>query len=107
MEVLTKTQTAFRFSPELLSSMKRVAHKQSLSLNAFVEKEMQKIIDRELGLPRLPREFFDSSRVLEKYAMSGGQPSDRNYGLDSCKEAAMDKDVLYEALMEKYGEGIR
>ncbi|MBR4735012.1 MAG: hypothetical protein IK052_02860 [Bacteroidales bacterium] len=102
MEVLTKTQTAFRLSPELLAGMKRVARKRSLSLNAFVEKEMQKIIDREFGLPRLPREFFDSSQVLEKYAMSGGQPS-----LDSCKEAAMDKDVLYEALMEKYGEGIR
>ena len=57
MEVLTKTQTAFRLSPELLAGMKRVARKRSLSLNAFVEKEMQLIVKRELELPKLPPDF--------------------------------------------------
>lgn len=101
-----KVQTAFRFSPGLVDRMKRAAKKQNKSLNAFVEDEMEKVVGREVEFPKLPADFFEKAKELEKWSI-GGELDPRYHGLSAAEQAELDKEILYEALMEKYAEGIR
>ena len=103
---MTRIQTAFRLKPELLNNLKWMAKKRGTSLNSLVEEEMERLVNREQALPKLPKEFFERSKELEVFAC-GGPLQERYRGLDAAGQAAMDKEVLLEALMEKYGEGIR
>ena len=106
MMAQTKVQTAFRFSQGMLDRMKWAAKKQNKSLNAFVEDVMEKAVGRAEEFPKLPKEFFAKSKELESWAV-GGELDPRYKGLTGAEQAELDKQIKYEYLMEKYGEGIR
>jgi len=106
MPQTAKVQTAFRFSQGLIDRMKWAAKKQNKSLNAFVEDEMEKVVGRDVRFPKLPKEYFEKSKELESWAI-GGELDPRYKGLTASEQAELDKQIKYEYLMEKYGEGIR
>ncbi len=104
MRTAERVQTAFRFDARLLERMKREAKKQNKTLNSFVEETMEEKVGRELEFPKLPKDF-KASEEAKSFAI-GGQLPERYRGLSAAEQADMDKEVLYEALMEKYGESI-
>lgn len=101
-----KVQTAFRFSQGLIERMKWAAKKQNKSLNTFVEEQMEKVVGRDVQFPKLQEDFFEKSKELEIWAI-GGEPDPMYKGLSGAEQAQLDKQIKYEFLMEKYGEGIR
>lgn len=98
----SKIQTAFRFDPGLLDRMKRAAKKEKKSLNSYVEDVMEENVGREVVFPKLPKEFFEKSKELERWAV-GGKLDPRYEGLSASEQAALDKVIKYERLKEKYG----
>ena len=95
MEVAIRTQTAFRLKNSLLERLKWNAKKAGKSLNSYVEEELEKTVGKEMEFPKLPASFFEQANDLEQYAIQG------------CKlpGSYTDKELLTEALLEKYGEG--
>ena len=60
-------------------------------------------VGRELVFPKLPPEFFEKARELDRFAIKGKLPKEYE-GLNSFEQAEMDKKLLMDALWEKYGE---
>ena len=94
MAEVTRIQTAFRFPPELLEKMKRMAKRNGQSLNAYAET----IFERETRLewPVLPKDLKVSDEILQ---MNGCI----KWGKPTKEELAADPKLAY--LWEKYGKG--
>jgi len=103
METVARTQTAFRIKDSLLERVKWQAKKEHKSVNAFVEETLEEKVGTELVFPKLPPEFFEKAKELDRFAIKGKLPVDYN-GLNAAGQAEMDKMVLMDALCDKYGE---
>ena len=62
MAEVTKIQTAFRFPPELLEKMKKMAKRNGQSLNAYVESLFER--ETRIKLPKLPKDYKVSEDIL-------------------------------------------
>lgn len=102
METEARTQTAFRLKDSLLERLKWRAKREKKSLNAFVEEVLEEKVGRELVFPKLPPEFFEKSKELERFALKGTKLSKEYEGLDASEYPEMDKRLLADALYEKY-----
>ena len=102
METEARTQTAFRLKDGLLERLKWQAKREKKSLNAFVEEVLEEKVGRELVFPKLPPEFFEKSKELERFALKGTKLSKEYEGLDASEYPEMDKRLLADALYEKY-----
>ena len=102
METVARTQTAFRLKDSLLERLKWQAKREKKSLNAFVEEVLEEKVGRELVFPKLPPEFFEKSKELERFALKGTKLSKEYEGLDASEYPEMDKRLLADALYEKY-----
>lgn len=103
METVPRTQTAFRLKDTLLERLKWQAKKEHKSLNTLVEETLEDRWGRELVFPKLPPEFFEQAKELDRFALKGKLPKEYE-GLDASDQVEMDKQILLEALLEKYGE---
>lgn len=97
-----KTQTAFRLKDSLLERMKWNARREHKSLNAYVEDLLEEQVGREVVFPKLPPEFFEKSKELERFALKGTKLPKEYEGLDASEYPEMDKRLLADALYEKY-----
>lgn len=97
-----KTQTAFRLKDSLLERMKWNARREHKSLNAYVEDLLEEQVGREVVFPKLPPEFFEKSKELERFAQKGTKLSKEYEELDASEYPEMDKRLLADALYEKY-----
>ena len=102
METVARTQTAFRLKDGLLERLKWQAKREKKSLNAFVEEVLEEKVGRELVFPKLPPEFFEKSKELERFALKGTKLPKEYEGLDASEYPDMDKRLLADALYEKY-----
>ena len=102
METVARTQTAFRLKDGLLERLKWQAKREKKSLNAFVEEVLEEKVGRELVFPKLPPEFFEKSKELERFALKGTKLPKEYEGLDASEYPEMDKRLLADALYEKY-----
>ena len=102
METEARTQTAFRLKDGLLERLKWQAKREKKSLNAFVEEVLEEKVGRELVFPKLPPEFFEKSKELERFALKGTKLPKEYEGLDASEYPEMDKRLLADALYEKY-----
>ena len=102
METEARTQTAFRLKDSLLERLKWRAKREKKSLNAFVEEVLEEKVGRELVFPKLPPEFFEKSKELERFALKGTKLPKEYEGLDVSEYPEMDKRLLADALYEKY-----
>ena len=102
METIARTQTAFRLKESLLERLKWQAKREKKSLNAFVEEVLEEKVGREVVFPKLPPEFFEKSKELERFALKGTKLSKEYEGLDASEYPEMDKRLLADALYEKY-----
>ena len=102
METVARTQTAFRLKDGLLERLKWQAKREKKSLNAFVEEVLEEKVGRELVFPKLPPEFFEKSKELERFALKGTKLPKEYEGLDASEYPEMDKRLLEDALYEKY-----
>ena len=102
METEARTQTAFRLKDGLLERLKWQAKREKKSLNAFVEEVLEEQVGREVVFPKLPPEFFEKSKELERFALKGTKLSKEYEGLDASEYPEMDKRLLADALYEKY-----
>ncbi len=102
METEARTQTAFRLKDSLLERMKWNARREHKSLNAYVEDLLEEQVGREVVFPKLPPEFFEKSKELERFALKGTKLSKEYEGLDASEYPEMDKRLLADALYEKY-----
>ena len=102
METVARTQTAFRLKDSLLERLKWRAKREKKSLNAFVEEVLEEKVGRELVFPKLPPEFFEKSKELERFALKGTKLPKEYEGLDASEYPEMDKRLLADALYEKY-----
>ena len=102
METVARTQTAFRLKDSLLERLKWQAKREKKSLNAFVEEVLEEQVGREVVFPKLPPEFFEKSKELERFALKGTKLSKEYEGLDASEYPEMDKRLLADALYEKY-----
>jgi len=102
METEARTQTAFRLKDSLLERLKWQAKREKKSLNAFVEEVLEEKVGRELVFPKLPPEFFEKSKELERFALKGTKLPKEYEGLDASEYPEMDKRLLADALYEKY-----
>ena len=102
MEAEARTQTAFRLKDSLLERLKWQAKREKKSLNAFVEEVLEEKVGRELVFPKLPPEFFEKSKELERFALKGTKLPKEYEGLDASEYPEMDKRLLADALYEKY-----
>ena len=66
METVPRTQTAFRLKDTLLERLKWQAKKEHKSLNTLVEETLEDRWGRELVFPKLPPEFFEQAKELER-----------------------------------------
>ena len=57
-----RIQTAFRFTPELLTRIRHSARKEGLSVNRYVEKELDKAT--ELVFPKYPPDMEADEGIL-------------------------------------------
>lgn len=57
-----RIQTAFRFTPELLTRIRHSARKEGLSVNRYVEQVLEK--STELVFPKLPEVFRIDDDIL-------------------------------------------
>jgi hypothetical protein len=103
MMAVPRTQTAFRLKDSLLERMKWRAKRENKSLNALVEEILDEQFGREIVFPKLPPEFFEQAKELERFVIKDAKLSDRYKGLDASEQAALDKVIKYEYLAEKYG----
>ena len=62
MAEVTRIQTAFRFPPELLEKMKKMAKRNGQSLNAYVESLFER--ETRIKLPKLPKDYRVSEDIL-------------------------------------------
>lgn len=88
-----RIQTAFRFTPELVSRLKRQAQRKHQSLNAYVED----ILDRETRVewPKIPKDYQISEEIKSMV------------GCIKLKEPSaedLQKDPKLAYLWEKYGQ---
>ena len=102
METEARTQTAFRLKDSLLERLKWQAKREKKSLNAFVEEVLEEKVGRELVFPKLPPEFFEKSKELERFALKRTKLPKEYEGLDASEYPEMDKRLLADALYEKY-----
>ena len=102
METIARTQTAFRLKDSLLERMKWNARREHKSLNAYVEDLLEEQVGREVVFPKLPPEFFEKSKELERFALKGTKLPKEYEGLDASEYPEMDKRLLADALYEKY-----
>ena len=102
METATKTQTAFRIENSILENLKWNAKKAHTSVNALVEDALREKYGRGIVFPKLPPEFFEKSKELERFALKGTKLSKEYEGLDASEYPEMDKRLLADALYEKY-----
>lgn len=58
-----RIQTAFRFTPELLTRIRHSARKEGLSVNRYVERVLEK--STELVFPKLPKDFEIPQDLLQ------------------------------------------
>lgn len=63
MATTTRIQTAFRFTPELLTRVKHSARKENLSVNSYVERVLDKAT--ALIFPKLPADFEIPEDLLQ------------------------------------------
>lgn len=106
MATVARTQTAFRLKDSLLERLKWNARKAGKSLNRYVEDSLEEVVGRELKFPKLTEDFHASKEALD-FAVKGCRLPEIYRGKDGYEQAALDKEVLAQALWEKYGEGIR
>lgn len=102
METVARKQTAFRLKDSLLERMKWNARREHKSLNAYVEDLLEEQVGREVVFPKLPPEFFEKSKELERFALKGTKLPKEYEGLDASEYPEMDKRLLADALYEKY-----
>ena len=102
METEARTQTAFRLKDGLLERLKWQAKREHKSLNAYVEDLLEEQVGREVVFPKLPPEFFEKSKELERFALKGTKLPKEYEGLDASEYPEMDKRLLADALYEKY-----
>lgn len=72
MATPTRIQTAFRFTPELLSRIRHAARKENLSVNQYVERTLDKAT--EPVFPKLPRDFPIDDDILSLAVVSEFRP---------------------------------
>ena len=106
MATVARTQTAFRLKNSLLEKLKWNARKAGKSLNRYVEDTLEEVSGRELEFPKLTEDFFERAKDLEKFAAQGCTLPEAYRGKDAFEQAALDKELLAQALWEKYGEGV-
>ena len=97
-----RTQTAFRLKDSLLERLKMQARRANKSLNSFVEETLEEKVGREIVFPKLPPEFFEQSRELERFAVEGFVIAEEYRGKTAAEQAELDKKNLMEALYEKH-----
>ena len=95
-------QTAFRFSPDLVERLKRRASKEKTSVNAYVERVLEKDLgtdeDRYEALYReIAKIKINNNPVLEG-------PMKRLLGCVQFTEEEIAADPRLEYLLKKYGE---
>jgi len=93
MAEVTRIQTAFRFTPELLAKMKRKAKSKDLSLNAYAEELFER--DTRFDSPILPEDIKISDEIRSMHCIHFTEPT--------AEELAEDPKLAY--LWEKYGKG--
>lgn len=93
MQPVPRTQTAFRLKDSLLERLKWHAKRQHTSLNTLVEKTLENSFTEELVFPKLPPEFFEQAKELERFALTGVGTLT---GYDN------DKEILADVLYEEY-----
>lgn len=91
METTARTQTAFRFSNNLLERLKRNARKEHRSLNSYVEQTLEKALGP--AFPKLPPDFTVSDEILGLMADTFVRPSPE----------ALASDPKLASLLERYG----
>lgn len=101
METVPRTQTAFRLKNSLLERLKICAKREGKSLNAFVEDALEEKVGTELVFPKLPPEFFEKAKELERFAIKGKLPKEYE-GLDAYETVEMDKKILADVLYEEF-----
>lgn len=80
MESVTRIQTAFRFTPELLERMKRTAKKRKVSLNQLVEQTMDR--ETRIELPVLPKEIQVSDEIKQLHCLNLTRPTEEEFAAD-------------------------
>jgi hypothetical protein len=80
METTPRIQTAFRLPQGLLARIKREAKREGISVNAFVERTL----DRETRLewPRLPKDYKVSDEILSLHSFSLKYPTEEELAQD-------------------------
>ena len=102
MGTVHRTQTAFRLKDTLLERIKWNARREHKSVNAYVEEKLEEIAGRDVVFPKLPPEFFESSKELERFAVKGFYHPKEYEGKDGFEQAELDKKYLLEALYEEH-----
>lgn len=99
METVSRIQTAFRLKPELLHRLKRSADERHMSLNAFVENELDKVT--RVSFPSLGPDFKISDEIR---ALSYNiKVNPECICTDPQEQIERDKEAKYEYLKEKFG----
>lgn len=99
METVSRIQTAFRLKPELLHRLKRSADERHMSLNAFVENELDKVT--RVSFPSLGPDFRISDEIR---ALSYNiKVNPECICTDTQEQIERDKEAKYEYLKEKFG----
>ena len=104
METARTVQTAFRFTPELVRRMKLKARREHKSVNAYVERLIEKDLGseedkyealyRELAKIKLPDKISEEVEALSRYKVVFTQEEVEN-------------DPKLEYFVEKYGLEVR
>jgi len=102
METVPRTQTAFRLKNSLLERIKWQAKRAHKSVNAYVEEVLEETVGREPVFPKLPPEFFEKAKELERFALKDTKLPKEYEGKDGFEQAELDKKYLLEALYEEH-----
>ncbi len=92
-ETVTRVQTAFRFEPELLERMKRMAKKKKVSLNQLVEQTMDR--ETRLELPAFPEGDQISDEIKQLHCLNLTRPTEEEFAADPRLEYLWNRYVEY------------
>lgn len=106
MATVARKQTAFRLKDSLLEKLKWNARKAGKSVNHYVEDILEASVGMELTFPRLDETFFERAGELERFAVQGAALPEAYQGKDASGQAAVDREILTQALREKYGQSV-
>lgn len=99
MEAARTVQTAFRFRPELVEKLKRKARKERTSVNAFVEKVLEKELSSDEDRYEALFKKLESYRFEKDHSAS--EIIDRLAGCIQFTEEEIEKDERLKYLLNK------